>query len=83
MITFRQNTHTFKITLSALVVFLVVFLLMIETLSAETRYRVKSSDNVNTIVEQYYPNSELSRGQLLVGILIKNPRAFKGGNINF
>jgi FimV-like protein len=83
MITSRQNTHAFKITLSALVVFLVVSLLMVETLSAETRYRVKSSDNVNTIVERYYPNSDLSRGQLLVGILIKNPRAFKGGNINF
>ena len=69
--------------LSALIVFLVVSLLMVETLSAETRYRVKSSDNVNTIVERYYPNSDLSRGQLLVGILINNPHAFKGGNINF
>jgi len=83
MITFRQNTRAIKAILSSLVVFLIVSLLMVETLSAETRYRVKSSDNVNTIVERYYPNSELSRGQLLVGILIENPRAFKGGNINF
>jgi FimV-like protein len=56
---------------------------MVETLSAETRYRVRSSDNVNTIVQRHYPNSGLSKGQLLVGILIKNPRAFKGGNVNF
>jgi len=83
MIISQQTTRAIRTMLSSLVVFLAVSLLVVETLSAETRYRVKSSDNVNTIVEQYYPNSELSRGQLLVGILIKNPRAFKGGNINF
>ena len=83
MIIFRQNIRAIRTMLSSFVMFLVVSLSVVETLSAETRYRVKSSDNVNTIVERYYPNSELSKGQLLVGILIKNPRAFKGGNVNF
>lgn len=83
MIIFRQTIRAIRTMLSSLIVFLVVSLLVVETLSAETRYRVQSSDNVNTIVERHYPNSELSRGQLLVGVLIKNPRAFKGGNINF
>jgi len=80
MITLRSPLHTNRTVIAVL---LVVSFLIFETLSAEIRYRVKSSDNVNTIVERYYPNSELSRGQLLVGILIKNPRAFRGGNVNF
>ncbi len=62
---------------------LIASLFFLETVTAETRYRVKSSDNLNTIVERFYKNSELSKGQLLVGILAENPRAFKGGNINF
>ncbi len=66
--------------------YLLVVLLLVTTAqiaSAETRYRVKSSDNLNGIVERFYENSSLSKGQLMVGVLAKNPRAFKGGNINF
>ncbi len=62
---------------------LIISFFFLEVLSAETRYRVKSSDNLNTIVERFYKDSELTKGQLLVGILVENPRAFKGGNVNF
>jgi len=54
-----------------------------QAVSAETRYRVKSSDNLKAIVERFYENSDLTEGQLMVGVLAKNPRAFRGGNINF
>ena len=80
MINLQQKPHAIRVTLALLLIF---SLLMFEALSAETRYRVRSSDNVNTIIDRYYPNSGLSRGQLLIGILIENPRAFKGGNVNF
>jgi len=66
--------------------YLLLVLLLVasaQTVSAETRYRVKSSDNLNGIVERFYENSDLTKGQLMVGVLAKNPRAFKGGNINF
>ncbi len=68
---------------SVLFGFLIISLFFLEVLSAETRYRVKSSDNLNTIVERFYKDSELTKAQLLVGILAENPRAFKGGNVNF
>lgn len=60
-----------------------LFVTSTQTVLAETRYRVKSSDNLNGIVERFYENSNLTKGQLMVGVLAKNPRAFKGGNINF
>ncbi|MCF6190041.1 MAG: hypothetical protein L3J51_06170 [Cocleimonas sp.] len=56
---------------------------VVQAVSAETRYRVKSSDNLNGIVERFYDSSDLSKGQLMVGVLAKNPKAFRGGNINF
>lgn len=62
---------------------LVLLVTSSQTVSAETRYRVQASDNLNGIVERFYKNSDLSKGQLMVGVLAKNPRAFRGGNINF
>ncbi len=62
---------------------MIVSLLITETAFSETRYKIKSSDNLNSIVEQFYQDSDLSKSQLMVGILVKNPRAFRGGNINF
>ncbi len=50
---------------------------------AETRYKVKSTDNLNKIIDNHYQQSDLSRSQLLVGVLAKNQQAFRGGNINF
>ncbi len=50
---------------------------------AETRYKVKSSDNLNRIIEKHYQQSDLTRSQLLIGVLAKNQQAFRGGNINF
>ena len=35
------------------------------------------------IVSKNYPNSQLSKAQIMIAILAKNPSAFKGGNINF
>lgn len=78
--------RTFYFNMKRISHYLLLVLLIVtsaQTVSAETRYRVKSSDNLNKIVELFYNNSDLSKGQLMVGILAKNPRAFKGGNINF
>ncbi|KAG1663470.1 hypothetical protein GQR58_020406 [Nymphon striatum] len=50
---------------------------------AETTYKVKSTDNLNRIIERNYQNSDLTRAQLLIGVLAKNPDAFRGGNINY
>ncbi len=74
---------TFSKKLTVFISLSIVSLFLISALEAETRYRVRSSDNLNSIVEQFYENSEWSKGQLLVGVLAKNPSAFKGGNINF
>lgn len=52
-------------------------------LIADDTYRVKASDNLNRIVTRHYVNSPFSKSQLMVAILSQNPRAFKGGNINF
>ncbi|MCK5917721.1 MAG: hypothetical protein KAG34_04820 [Cocleimonas sp.] len=35
------------------------------------------------IVDKNYPNSKLSKAQIMIAILAKNPSAFRGGNINF
>ncbi len=35
------------------------------------------------IVDTNYPNSKLSKAQIMIAILAKNPSAFRGGNINF
>ncbi len=59
-------------------------LLMLTTVSfAETRYKIKSTDNLSKIIERYYPQSHLTKAQLLIGLLAKNQGAFRGGNINF
>lgn len=50
---------------------------------AETVYRVKSFDTLNRVVKKFYPNNRSPKAQIMVAILAKNPRAFKGGNINF
>ncbi len=55
----------------------------IPSLHAETSYRVRSSDNLSHIVDQFYKNRNLSKEQIMVSILIRNPKAFKKGNINF
>jgi pilus assembly protein FimV len=35
------------------------------------------------IVDKNYPSSKLSKAQIMIAILAKNPSAFRGGNINF
>jgi FimV-like protein len=88
MITIHNHFLSQKISAShaklvSFIFAIVIALFAVQTLSAEMRYRVKSSDNLNDIVERFYQGSDLSKGQLMVGVLIKNPNAFRGGNINF
>lgn len=66
-----------------LTVFLISTVTLISLAHADSTYRVKPSDNLNDIVSRHYIGSRLTRAQLMVGVLAKNPRAFKGGNINF
>lgn len=44
---------------------------------------VKARGTLSGIVDANYPNSELSKAQIMMAILAENPRAFRGGNINF
>jgi len=66
-----------------LITMMMVSSFVTETAFSETRYRIQASDNLNSIVERFYQDSDLSKSQLMVGILVENPRAFRGGNINF
>jgi len=50
---------------------------------AETKYRVRSADNINSIVNRFYPDRTKTKAQIMIGLLVENPRAFKGGNVNF
>lgn len=70
--------------IQALVLCLVIVTFALSTTgaSAEETYRVKSSDNLKKIVNRFYADSDLSKSQIYVGILERNPRAFKNGNIN-
>lgn len=43
----------------------------------------RSKGTLSGIVSKNYPNSELSRAQIMITILATNPHAFRGGNINF
>lgn len=44
---------------------------------------VKAKGSLSHIVHQNYPNSSLSKAQIMIAILAKNPTAFRGANINF
>ena len=58
--------------------------MMVTTLvSADNEYVVRPGDNLNRIIAKFYPASQIPRSQIQLGILAKNPDAFKGGNMNF
>ena len=63
-------------------IFLFVLVLTTQTVFAKS-YRIRSSDNINRIVDKFYANRTLSKQQVMLGLLSRNPRAFKGGNVNF
>ncbi len=44
---------------------------------------VIAKGTLSRIVDKNYPNSKLSKAQIMMAILAKNPRAFRGGNINY
>ena len=60
----------------------IAFIAMTSVFS-DTEYKIRSTDNLSRIVNKHYQGSDLSRSQILVGILAKNPSAFRGGNINY
>lgn len=71
-----------KQTINQLIIFL--FIALISSVAiAEQTYRVRSADNINSIVERFYPDRTRTKAQIMVGLLVENPRAFKGGNINY
>ncbi len=73
----KQNTRLWPIAALLLTFFVTSYVV------AETVYKVKFSDNLNRVVSKFYPKSNYSRAQIMVAILVKNPDAFKNGNINF
>lgn len=81
----NRPSHIERKTIASLILpaILTASLLVTSHLAADARYRVKLSDNLNQIVSRQYVNSDLTKSQLMVAILARNPRAFKGGNINF
>ncbi len=44
---------------------------------------VIAKGTLSGIVSKNYPNTKLSKAQIMIAILAANPRAFRGGNINF
>ena len=70
-------------TLSSLFVLMLLALLGTKEVLGETRYRIRSADNINSIVNRFYPNRTKTKAQIMIGLLIENPKAFKGGNVNF
>lgn len=78
--TFKMNKNSSLKCISGM---LFVALINISSVSADTEYKVRSTDNLNRIVNRFYQGSYLTRSQILIGILAENPDAFNGGNINF
>ena len=44
---------------------------------------VIAKGTLSGIVSKNYPNTQLSKAQIMIAILAANPHAFRGGNINF
>lgn len=66
----------------SIVVVLLVMAGLTTSLYAETSYRVRSSDNLTRIIDKFYKDRTVTKEQIMVSILNRNPRAFKNGNIN-
>jgi FimV-like protein len=70
-----------------------IFLLIVSTLVFVTttlsviadpiKNNVMSRGTLSGIVAKNYPNTKLSKAQIMVAILATNPTVFRGGNINF
>ncbi|CAA6809501.1 MAG: Unknown protein [uncultured Thiotrichaceae bacterium] len=74
-----NKTHSY-------IVFLLFSLsMLISTISTADRSYgpVKNNDYLSKIVNKNYPNSALSRDQLMIGILRANHDSFRGGNVHF
>ncbi len=78
---FSFNTLSVKTVMVCMLLVVSSFSMM--NLNADTRYRVKSSDSLKRIVSREYAGSALSQQQLMIAIFIRNPKAFRKGDINF
>ncbi len=78
----RQTVAAGRFCIHAILA-LLVSIMIVSELSAETRYRIRPLDNLSRIVSSHYPDSTLSKAQLMAEIYARNPRAFKDGNVNF
>ena len=54
-----------------------------EILANPVNQTVTAQGTLLGIVDKNYPDSKLSKAQIMLAILANNPRAFKGGNVNF
>ncbi len=77
---FSFNTLSVKTVMVCMLLVVSSFSMM--NLNADTRYRVKSSDSLKRIVSREYAGSALSQQQLMIAIFIRNPKAFRKGDIN-
>lgn len=50
---------------------------------AEGIHTVKANETLERIIKKVYPDSALSKEQLMVAVLYNNSSAFSGGNIHF
>ena len=73
----QKQYSFFQIVCSALIA-----IMMTSIAVADTTYRVRSADSLNSIVKKFYPDRTLTKAQIMVGILNTNPQAFNSGNIN-
>jgi len=63
--------------------FFVLFFITIQMAYADTSYLIKRSDTLDSIVNKFYKDSNLSKQQIYIAILAENPTAFNLGNINY
>ncbi|MEE9310682.1 MAG: FimV/HubP family polar landmark protein [Cocleimonas sp.] len=54
-----------------------------QSVAAEIRYTIESTDSLVAIIDDFYQDSSLTDAQIMVGVLANNPSAFKGGNLNY
>ena len=75
---------TFKQIVTPVFFALSLMLLIFSNSFADRNYGpVKINDFLGKIVSKSYTNSSLTKDQIMVAILRKNPAAFRGGNIHF
>jgi FimV-like protein len=76
---FSQNLHSLILSMG-----IIVFTTATTSVIADPiKDTAIARGTLSGIVDINYPNSKLSKAQIMIAILAKNPSAFRGGNINF